>query len=98
MIKLRNANIIIKIREQKELPCGLIAVNTGKVWAKDQLEAEVTHVGPYVEEVKVGDIVLIEGDAGRWIDPGTVDPEDKTTTYRMITEDSILGVIEGVES
>jgi hypothetical protein len=94
MIKLRNRHIIVKLLPLPELPLNLIAVDVGKTWAKDQLEALVTHVGPDVDEIGVGDKVLIAGAAGRWIDAGVVDSADRDSTYRFLGESDILGVIE----
>jgi co-chaperonin GroES (HSP10) len=97
MIKLRNRNIIVKLREQKELSCGLIKVNKSKHWQEEQYEAEVVNVGPNVDEVAVGDLVIISGEAGKWLDPGVVDPTDLETTYRLVTESDILCAITQIE-
>lgn len=97
MIRLRGANVIIKILPKKELPMGLVAVNVGKEWNKDQHEAEVICVGPDVLEVEPGDRIIITGAAGRWIDPGVVDSNDRDSTYRFLTEDEILGVLVAEE-
>ncbi len=74
----------------------LISVDVGKTWAKDQLEAEVVGVGPAVRDVQVGDVLLITGEAGRWMDAGTWDPADRDNTYRHMREDElgILGILE----
>lgn len=100
MIKLRSDRLIVKIRPLARLPMNLISVDVGKTWAKDQLEAEVMAVGPDVTEVQVGDILVVTGEAGHWMDRGTFDPEDKDSTYRHLRESDsgILGILESVKT
>lgn len=100
MITLRSNRIIIKINPLAALPLGLISVDVGKTWAKDQLEATVVGVGPDCEDLKAGDTILITGEAGRWMDAGLWDPEDRDSTYRYMREDDegILGVLEMQEA
>lgn len=96
MVKLRHDRIVIKIRPLAQLPMGLISVDVGKTWAKDQMEAEVMGIGPDVTELQVGDVIVITGEAGRWMDAGTWDPEDRDGVYRHMRESDagILGVLE----
>lgn len=95
MITLRGNRIIVKILPPEKLPLNLIAVDVGKTWAKDQLQAEVIVTGPDCTELQEGDVIVITGSAGSWIDRGVVNDDDRDSTYRHLTEDDdgILGVL-----
>lgn len=96
MIRLRRGNIIVKLLEKSPLTVGgieLIRTEKGKKWQEEQIEAEVTHVGPWVDEVHVGERVVMKGHEGRWIDPGLIDG-DMTATYRFAEVKDILVVME----
>lgn len=96
-LTLRRDWIVVRLRESKALPMGLISVSIGKEWKQDQIECDVVGVGPWVDEVAVGDVVIIEGHAGKWLDAGTWDENDKGTTYRILKTDDILLVAEAQE-
>lgn len=99
-IRLRRGNIIVKLLEKSPLTVGgieLIRTEKSKVWREEQIEAEVTHVGPWVDEVQVGDRVVMKGHDGRWIDPGLVEG-DMNSTYRFAEVKDILAVMEPLEA
>lgn len=93
-IKLRRGNIIVRLLDKAPVMCGgleLITVEKDKRWKEEQIECEVTHVGPWVDEVAVGDRVVMQGHEGRWIDPGLVGEEG---VYRFAEVKDILAVME----
>lgn len=96
MIRLRRGNIIVRLLAPSAVKVGgieLIRVEKDKRWQEEQIEAEVTHVGPWVEGVKVGDKIVMAGHEGKWMDRGLVDEDG---TYRLCKEGDILGVLESV--
>ncbi len=95
MIRLRRGNIIVRLLDKSPLVVGgieLIRTEKNKVWREEQIEAEVTHVGPWVDEVAVGDRVVMKGHDGRWIDPGLVGSAEGV--YRFAEVKDILAVLE----
>ena len=99
-IKLRRGNIIVRLLDKSPLMVAgieLIRTEKNKVWREEQIECEVTHVGPWVDEVKPGDRVVMKGHDGRWIDPGLVGGTDDRSTYRFAEVKDILAVMEPVD-
>ena len=91
MIKPIGTNILVRLNHRKEV-AGLLIPDKAKRWQESTLEAEVIAVGPHVASVEPGDIVIIEGHAGKWIDPGLAG--DPTEIFRMITKPDILLVVD----
>lgn len=100
-IKLRRGNIIVRLLDKAPVMCAgleLITVEKDRRWKEEQLEAVVTHVGPWVDEVAVGDRVVMQGHEGRWIDPGLIDGPDSPNVYRFAEVKDILAVMEPLEA
>lgn len=91
MIKPTNINILIELLPRPE-QAGLIIPEMQKRWQENRIEAKIIAKGPYVSSVEVGEVVLIEGSAGKWIDPGLAGDPEKT--FRFITKADIIAVIE----
>lgn len=95
MIHPTNSNIFVKLLHRKPVESGgveLLIPDKNKRWQEDVLECEVVRCGPFAREVEPGDVVIIEGSSGKWIDNDlTPDPTEK---YRMIDQSEILLVRE----
>ncbi len=91
MIYPTNSNIFVKLLHREEV-AGLIIPDKAKRWQEKMIECEVEAIGPFVRDVAVGEIVVIEGSAGKWID-GDICPFP-TETYRMIDQSEVLLVKE----
>ena len=93
MIKPTGINILVELQPRPE-QAGLIIPELSKRWQEEQMEAVIVSKSDIVSEVEVGDTVLIEGHAGKWVDSGLAGDSDKT--YRFITKSDIIAVIESV--
>ena len=90
-IQPTTVNILVKILPRGE-SAGLLLPDGDKRWKEATLRAEIVAVGPFVNEVAPGEIIVMEGAAGKWIDKDlTPDPAE---IYRMITSNDILLVEE----
>lgn len=93
--------IVIKVLTRSEVEVGGIklAVARGvnqfgkgpKEWESDVLRAEIVRVGPDVQSVEEGQVVIIPGASGRWMD---FDIHGTTDTHRICDEDEVLAIEE----
>lgn len=96
-IKPVSGKLLIKIEKLgEETKSGIKLVKQGPEWQNETLLAEVMAKPDDNKEVEAGQVILIRGDAGRWIDPELV--EDRDYTYRIIDKEEIIAVVEQVES
>jgi co-chaperonin GroES (HSP10) len=87
-----NDHLLIRLQKIKdETKSGLKLVQSKEDWQHETIIAEVMAITAEEKDVKVGDIVVIRGDAGRWIDPGLVD--DNEFTYRLIDKNEVLSIV-----
>ena len=90
-VKPLGRKLFVRLRSEKERG-GLLIPQTGKEWKQPVIEAEVLSVGPEVREVEVGDVALIQGHAGKWMD-GSMMTDDPDLTHRIIDEDDVHAII-----
>jgi len=84
--------VLIKLEGIKsETKSGIKLVNTKETWQNETLLAEI--VGKHADnhDVEIGEVVVVRGDAGRWIDPELMQDDDYI--YRIIDEEEIIGVV-----
>lgn len=91
MINPTNSNVLVKLLHRGEV-AGLMIPDKAKRWQESMIECEVVVAGPYAREVEPGDVIVIEGHAGKWIDKDLA--PDPTEIYRMIDQSEILLVKE----
>lgn len=70
---------------------GLKIVREGQQWQENTVLAEIMAKNEADKEIEVGQVVIIRGDAGRWIDPELV--EDNEFVYRIIDKEEIIAVV-----
>lgn len=78
--------VLIQAQAVEEKVSGGGIVIPGNINTKETYKSEVVNVGPSVELVKVGDLVLVTFMAGDGLDH---DQQD----YRIVEEDEILAII-----
>ena len=85
--------VLVKIaKDAGETKSGIKLVRQGEIWHNETALAEIVQIHPKEQEITVGQVVVIAGSAGRWIDPELVN--DDEFLYRMIDKDEIIGVAE----
>jgi co-chaperonin GroES (HSP10) len=84
--------LLVKVNKKSdETKSGLKLVRQGEVWQEETILAEVINKPVENKDVEIGDVVIIRGDAGRWIDPVLV--EDNDYIYRIIDEEEIIAKV-----
>lgn len=94
MIRPIGQNILVKLKH-RESSVGLTIPDKAKRWQEKTLECEVVSIGPYVRSIEVGEVVMIEGHSGKWIDQELTD--DPTETYRMIDRSDVIAILDPVQ-
>lgn len=87
MIQPTNSNILVKLNHRGEI-AGLMIPDKAKRWQENTIACEVIATGPLVREVEVGETVIVEGHAGKWLEPRLMPEPDET--YRMIDQSDVL--------
>lgn len=89
-----NDNIFVKLLPIAGEKNGLIMVDTREAEYESRMpiEAEVLSVSDFINEINVGDRILIMPSAGKWI--GDDVTGDKENTYRIIKEEEALALVE----
>lgn len=90
--------VIVKILEKNQVSIAGITLavargrdragNSTKEWADQCLWAEIMRTGPDVTAVEVGQVVVISGAAGKWLDKDLHTGSD--LTHRVVYDDEIL--------
>lgn len=85
--------VFVKLEHKKDTTAsGIKIVNTRKhEWEENTVLAEIVGKHPDDQEIEVGQIAIIRGEAGRWIDPTLV--EDDEFTYRIIDKEEIIALV-----
>lgn len=84
--------VLIKIEKQADqTKSGIKLVKQGPEWNNETLLAEIVSKNEKDNEIEIGQIAVIRGDAGRWIDPELV--EDREFTYRIIDKEEIIAIV-----
>lgn len=87
-----SGKLLIKIEKlADQTKSGIKLVKTGAEWQNETLLAEIVAKPEDNHDVEVGQVVVVRGDAGRWIDPELV--EDREYTYRIIEKDEVIGIV-----
>lgn len=85
--------VFIKVEKLAEqTKSGIKLVKQGAEWQNETLLAEIVNKHDKDADIEVGQVVLIRGDAGRWVDPELVG--DRDYTYRIIDKDEIIGIVK----
>jgi co-chaperonin GroES (HSP10) len=96
-LKAIGDNLYVKVLpKNNKTESGLIIIKKGKEWAQDSVYAEVLVKGKdVVDEIKVGDLLIVRGHAGIHVDEA-MHPDDPDT-HRIIQESEVLAICEMTE-
>lgn len=85
--------VFVKLEHKKDTTAsGIKIVNTRKhEWEENTVLAEIVGKHPDDRDYEVGQVAVIRGEAGRWIDPSLV--EDDEFTYRIIDKEEIIAIV-----
>jgi len=95
VIKPTANKLLVKLASQSdETKSGLKIVKKDEQWQEETVKAEILAKHDGVKDVEVGEVVLIAGHAGKWLDPGLIEEADKGFIYRIIEADEIIAVLD----
>jgi co-chaperonin GroES (HSP10) len=83
--------LLIKLETLKgETKSGIKLVNSKETWENETILAEIVSKHEDNRDVEVGDVIVICGHAGKWIDPELM--QDYDYTYRIIEESEVIAI------
>ena len=97
VIPVANNMLVRCFKENKqETKSGLVVVKQDELWNRNFLECEILAVGKDVKDYRVGQIVLIKGHDGDWLNPDFF-TDTNEYLYRMIEQDLVHAILEQVD-
>lgn len=94
-IKPLSGQLLIKVNNdnKEETKSGLVMVRQGEKWSRDNLLAEVVGIADDEKVFKIGDVGIIRGYEGKWLDKEYFnDSEDYL--YRVVERDTVMALVK----
>lgn len=95
-IKPFGSRVMVRVVVETQTKSGLIIARKKEDWQEETLQASVVAVGENTnEEIEVGMTVIVNGHAGKWVDPYLT--PDENATHRIIEQDEIIAYVTEVQ-